>query len=193
MVIDNSSKKVKFAYDPLIDNKSDDESNDLDLDTIKSSSRNHHSRGLKEFDSEGEDENENDLNEPEEDELNFNNDFDNDEEDSEEDDFESIEDERTVPIVPFNLKSDKEEGNFDADGFYTRKVDEDAHQDRWMANLTTADILAARKAHEKREKESLKRAEEGKERRSEIDLYVELAKLMEESSNDASVLDVLRS
>lgn len=191
MEMDNSSKKVKFAYDPVIDDdddykSADEESNDLDLDTIRTSARKG-SLGLKEFDSEGSDD------EIEEggggNELNF----DSDSHSADEAEEPVSEDERSVPIVPFNLKSDKEEGSFDADGFYIRKTDQDTDQDRWMANLTASDISSARRAHEKREKEAKMAAERKEASRSEVDLYAELAALMEESGNDLSVLDVLRS
>lgn len=172
----SDTKRVKFAYDP--EAAEEDEGNDLDLDTIKAS-RNK-PKGLKEFDSEGSDSDEVD---PET--AHFVENDDSEGESIHSEDF----DEREVPLTPFNLREDREEGNFDADGFYTRKQDEEADQDRWMANLTRSDIVKARKAHE--QYEALKKST-GKyvEAKGERELYFELADLL--VKDDLSVAEVIR-
>jgi CD2 antigen cytoplasmic tail-binding protein 2 len=183
-----SNKKVKFAYEP---DEFEGEGNDLDLDTIRAS-RNK-SKGLKEFDSEGSEDEDEDLGLE----------LDLEEQEQEQDHKEEIEedlnsanesiDERQVPLTPFNLREDREEGNFDSEGFYTRKQDEEADQDRWMANFTLTDILKARKAHEEREKAKAFNSKEKSKAtlgKSEKQLWEELADSLVE--NDLTVLETIR-
>ena len=132
------SKRVKFEVDSNefndeLLNDFEEDGNDLDLDTIKASRGK--PKGLKEFDSEG---SESEIEEVQVDST------DSGEEGAES---EHLEDDRQIPIEPFNLKGDREEGSFDSEGFYVKKYDDEADQDRWMANLTHSDIQKARKAH----------------------------------------------
>jgi len=175
-----SNKKVKFAYEP----EENGEENDLDLDTIRASKNK--PKGLKEFDSEGSEEEEEEEQEPDMEEE-------SDKEEIEEDQIsenDSI-DERQVPLIPFNLREDREEGNFDSEGFYTRKQDEEADQDRWMANFTLTDIVKARKAHEERKKSNNSKEQKIKNSgKSEKQLWEELEGLLVE--NDLTVLETIR-
>ena len=180
MDINDSSKRVKFAFEQP---NSDEEGNDLDLDTIRASKNK--SKGLKEFDSEGSG---SEGSEAEENELELELSESEDGE-AEKDDSDSEIDERQVPLMPFSLKADREEGNFDSEGFYTRKQDEEADQDRWMANFTLTDIVKARKAHEEREKLT-KEKDKTIERRSEGELWEELAGLLMET--DLTVIETIR-
>lgn len=179
-----SNKKVKFAYEP---EDFEGEGNDLDLDTIRAS-RNK-PKGLKEFDSEG--------SEDEESEKDRELDFDSDDKEEGEGEGEELDsdnevdvDERQVPLMPFNLKEDREEGDFDSEGFYTRKQDEEADQDRWMSNFTLTDIVKARKAHEQREKIVKEQSSKKNSGKSEKELWEELVGLLVE--NDLTVLDTIR-
>lgn len=167
-------KRVKFSEEIVSE---DEQGNDLDLDTIRASKNK--TAVLKEFDSEGSEDEEAEVEDKRE--YNFDSVSDESSISAEE------EDERQVPLMPFNLKEDREEGNFDSDGFYTRKQDEEADQDRWMANFTKSDIIKARKAHEKQqEKKMVKNGVQ----RSEEELWKELAGLLEE--NDLTVLQAIR-
>lgn len=179
----SDSKRVKFAYDPTEENEEEDEANDLDLDTIRASASRNDFRGLKEFDSEGsEDEEEQPLN------------VQLSESESEGESIHSEDfDEREIPLIPFNLREDREEGNFDVDGFYTRKQDEEADQDRWMANFTRSDIIKARKAHQQRHHDNNNTVIKfkGAEEKNEKTLYLELADLLIEN-DDLTVAEVIR-
>ena len=50
-----------------------------------------------------------------------------------------------VPVIPFNLKEDREEGYFDSSGNYVWGRDKDADADAWLEGAGTAS-LAAKKA-----------------------------------------------
>lgn len=196
-------KKVKFSTDnSLIEEfeaevESESELiNDLDLDTVKSKSSRTRSKGVKEFDSEESEP------EPLEDESNPYKDLmdrspaQSSETESQEE-FSDEVDDREIQFEPFSLRNDREEGTFDDEGFYVRTRDEEADQDRWMANFTRSDILKAKKAHEEREKNFLVAASKSKTKiqdsgRDEKSLYEELAELMAEN-NDLTVLQVIRS
>lgn len=173
------SKRVKFELEAntefvneieIIDENFSD--NDLDLDTLKSS-RNK-SKGLKEFDSEGsEDEVDGELQIDSSDSSDFG---------EEAEPVELDEDDRQIPIEPFNLKADREEGSFDSDGFYVKKQDEEADQDRWMAHFTNSDIQKARKAHAQVEQKRLQKQKEIPVK-SEKELWEELAREMDGFDN----------
>lgn len=178
MLNQNGEKRVKFNE---LNDSEDEGGNDLDLDTIRASSKN--KTGLKEFDSEG---SEDELGKDDDDDVEQ---YDFDSESDESYTLSAEEDERQVPLTPFNLKEDREEGNFDSDGFYTRKHDEEADQDRWMTNLTKSDMIKARKAHEKQQEMKRMKKEDGG-KGSEKELWKELAGLLEE--NDMTVLEVIR-
>jgi CD2 antigen cytoplasmic tail-binding protein 2 len=187
MSLHDHAKKVKFNDNEHVKEviEYDEESNDLDLDTIKSF-RLRQSNALKEFDSEGSEEEEENE---EEKQLNFDSDS-NDEEEEES----VVVDSEQVQFEPFNLKNDREEGNFDQNGFFVRKRDEEANQDRWMANFTQRDILAAKKAHERQQQKE--RLQQTKGQKSEVDLLKELAALFPvdpSESSISSVLDLIRS
>lgn len=194
------TKKVKFASlaeeeefyqefdkDIGVDVEGGEEENDLDLDTIRARSK---SRQIKNIDDADEDE-EDDMVEEEEKEsikeeevVNWDTESENEseaEESPEEDD-----DDREIPLEPFNLKGDREEGNFDADGFFVRNVDEDAGQDRWMANLTRSDIAKARRAHQNQ----MAKEKPAEESLSLCQIYTELLSLMQPGQ---SVLSAIRS
>lgn len=187
--VSRTQKKVKFEFDPENYNAEieeeaefvEDEENDLDLDTIKASKNK--TKGIKEFDSEGS-EDEAEAEEDEREELDF------DSSETEQD--EQEEDDGEIPLEPFNLKKDREEGTFDSDGFYTRKLDEEADQDRWLANLTRSDIFKARQAHEQREKAkklSLSKTD-GRDARS---LYEELAELLKDEDDKLTLQQIISS
>lgn len=189
-----TTKKVKFEIDSSVFNHEimeDEEENDLDLDTIKSSSSKKIKNGLKVFDSEGSEGS---------DEFN-NEDFQVNLSDScEEDHFDSLNDEfndKNIPIEPFNLKNDREEGYFDSEGFYVKKHDQEADQDRWMAHVTPSDILKARKAHveneQKREQEKRNRLN-GFYGKSGKELCEELLRETEGiGDSSSSILDIIIS
>ena len=178
------TKRVKFEIDSnefnTEINEEEFEGNDLDLDTIKSS-RNKQNE-LKEFDSEGSDED-------------LEREFQVDSTDSGEEEYENDGlDDREVPIEPFNLKADREEGSFDSEGFYVKKHDDEADQDRWMANFTHSDIQKARKAHAENEQRKLEKQKEQLARtggKSEKQLWEELAEEMDGYDHELSVLDIM--
>lgn len=178
------TKRVKFEIDSnefnTEINEEEFEGNDLDLDTIKSS-RNKQNE-LKEFDSEGSDED-------------LEHEFQVDSTDSGEEEYENdVLDDREVPIVPFNLKADREEGSFDSEGFYVKKHDEEADQDRWMAHFTHSDIQKARKAHVESEQRKLEKQKEQLARmggKSEKQLWEELAEEMDGYDHQLSVLGIM--
>lgn len=62
---------------------------------------------------------------------------------------------RNAPKVDaFNMKSEQEEGRFDAAGNYIRKAgDPDATHDSWLEGVSKKDMKRAAEAHEKREAE----------------------------------------
>ena len=194
------SKKVKFAsveeetefleeFDTEIGAEFEGNvENDLDLDTIRARTK---SRSVKNIDEADDDEEEDEEEQPgkaKDSQMNW--DSDEDKEDNEiegEEDKEAFasaqedEDDKSVPLEPFNLKVDREEGSFDADGFFVRNVDEDADQDRWLSNLTNSDISKARRAHEKVEAERRAAQEAREEEAKKIssrEAYKELLKLM---------------
>lgn len=45
-----------------------------------------------------------------------------------------------IPIIPFNLREEEEEGSYDADGHYTEHKDSMAHHDNWLQGVTQQDI-----------------------------------------------------
>lgn len=196
-------KKVKFSTENSLIEKFEVELeseseliNDLDLDTVKSKSSRTRSKGVKEFDSEESEP------EPLEDETNPYKDLMDPSptqlsESESQEEFSDKVDDREIQFEPFSLRHDREEGTFDDEGFYVRTRDEEADQDRWMANFTRSDILKAKKAHEEREKNFLVAASKSKTKiqdsgKDEKSLYEELAELMVEN-NDLTVLQVIRS
>ena len=57
-------------------------------------------------------------------------------------------------LEAFHLRSDMEDGNFDADGNFIRNAtDSSAHQDQWLEGLSRSQINKARLAHAQREAE----------------------------------------
>ena len=179
------SKRVKFQVESKEFDREEfagEEGNDLDLDTVKASRNRAH--GLKEFDSEGSDESSEE--EIQVDSADSTDSTDSGEEDQETDSIDF--DDRQIPLEPFNLRNDREEGSFDADGFYVKKYDEEADQDRWMAHLTPSDIRKARKAHVEREQR------QGRKEASkcEEELWEELAEEMS-GFGELSVLGIITS
>ncbi len=198
------SKKVKFAsaheeskfyeeFDTEIT-----EGNDLDLDTIRARSK---SRGIKNID-EAEEESEDEIEtgtamkwDEDADELELpSEDEDGDEvKVPSEVEIQSEEDDKSIPLEPFSIKADREEGSFDTEGFFVRAVDEDADQDRWLSNLTKSDISKARRAHEKIEAErkaALQGREEEAGKISSLEAYRQLLQLMKPGQ---TVLAAIRS
>lgn len=102
-------------------------------------------------------------------------------------------DDRQVPLEPFSLKADREEGTFDSEGFFIRAIDQDADQDRWLANLTQSDISKARRAHEKTAAARKALAHERARQEAQLtvqDAYAELLSLMQPGQ---TVLAAIRS
>lgn len=215
-----NSKKVKFSIKEEIENElktgnyekeiiiSDDEMdkfnetliNDLDLDTIRSKSK---SKGIKNIDYSDDDE-EVDDNGVADETLNTNWDAEisssSESESGEEEQFVEAEvDDREIQIEPFNLKTDREEGTFDSEGFFQKSHDTEADQDRWMNNLTRSDISEAKAAHEKIERERERKQKSEEEVLKMVDegkLYRELYELIsgvDNSNSNPSVLDTIRS
>lgn len=181
------AKRVKFEIDSNPEYNEEElnggHDNDLDLDTVKASRSK--PKGLKEFDSEGSEEEE-----EEDGGIGDSGDSDFGEEELEEP---SELDDRQIPIEPFNLKADREEGSFDSDGFYVKKHDEEADQDRWMAHFTHSDMQKARKAHAEIERKRLQKEKEAPVR-SEKELWEELAREMDGHGFDnSSLLGVITS
>ena len=186
-----STKKVKFdplKYETEIIEDEDDHQqyseaeNDLDLDTIKASRNKSKEKELKEFDSEGSEGEEAEVGIVDNN-MGFNTDSEGSENDQDDTAYNEDEfDEREIPIEPFNLRQDREEGSFDSDGNYVRKIDEEADQDCWMSNLTRADIIKARKACEERKKQlqQIERSKSKREQKSLIGLYEELVSILDE-------------
>jgi CD2 antigen cytoplasmic tail-binding protein 2 len=191
------SKKVKFAsveeeaeFQEEFDVKIAEEDNDLDLDTIRARSK---SRTVKNIDEADEDDDADDdeadvkwdsFSESEE-EKGIESQF-TKEEDDEDDD-------KVIPLEPFTLRPDREEGSFDAEGFFIRAIDQDAGQDRWLSNLTKSDISKARLAHQKveTERKAAQIEREGQAKRiSTREAYEELLELMRPGQ---SVLMAIRS
>ena len=189
------TKKVKFAslaeeeefyqeFDKEIDAEGD-EGNDLDLDTIRARSKLRQIKNIDEADEESDlEEAVEQVNESIKEEGVVNWDTESENESEAEQSIE--EDDREIPLEPFNLKGDREEGNFDADGFFVRNVDEDADQDRWLANLTRSDIAKARRAHENQ----ISKEKPVEESLSLRQIYTELLSLMQPGQ---SVLSAIRS
>lgn len=65
-----------------------------------------------------------------------------------------------VKIEAFDLRDDAEEGDFDIDGNFIRREDDDkdTNQDHWIDDAKTIDVAKARKAHEKREQKQREQA-----------------------------------
>lgn len=63
-------------------------------------------------------------------------------------------------LEAFNMRSEMEEGRFDAAGNFIRKaVDVDAVHDSWLEGVSRKEMKRAREAHEKREEEMRRRAQ----------------------------------
>lgn len=98
-------------------------------------------------------------------------------------------------LEAFHLRTDIEEGNFDADGNFMRNAaDASAHQDQWLDGLSKSQIQKARLAHEQRV------AEEEEERESNSaaslfvpDLFVKLAENLEIGETALEALQRLNS
>lgn len=55
-------------------------------------------------------------------------------------------------ITPFNLRDEREEGQFDAEDNFQLKRDEEAYQDRWLEGISREEIKKAKAAEERRQK-----------------------------------------
>jgi len=61
------------------------------------------------------------------------------------------EDEEEEKMMPFNMDKDLEEGDFDENGHYIPKKDENQVYDKWLEDITKSDIMKAKAAKEKQE------------------------------------------
>ncbi|KAF9170413.1 hypothetical protein BGX21_000863 [Mortierella sp. AD011] len=94
-----------------------------------------------------------------------------------EDDYDS---EGNLKIEAFNIKHElEEEGEIDEAGNFIRKLDPDRFHDSWLEGVSRKEIMAAHKAHER--KEQLARIEEQQaaaNAMSETDVYLELVNIL---------------
>lgn len=56
-----------------------------------------------------------------------------------------------IPIIPYNMDRENEEGSFDANGHYIEKKDEQAFHDSWMQGITKKDMRKAKLMQDRRE------------------------------------------
>lgn len=96
-----------------------------------------------------------------------------------------------VKLEAFDLRDDAEEGDFDIDGNFIRRADEDedANQDHWINETKTADVIRAREAHEKRERQQQPPASSAK---SIEDLLAQLIEKLEPSETPLEAMARLR-
>lgn len=91
-------------------------------------------------------------------------------------------------IEAFNMKTDFEEGRFDEDGNYIRNApDLNSKHDIWLEGIKRSDIVKAREAMEKKERE--RQQQEVEEELTLENMYEELLKLLETGE---SVLEALQ-
>jgi hypothetical protein len=53
---------------------------------------------------------------------------------------EGVASKKHIPIEPFNLKEEMQEGSFDTEGVYTEHKDENRHHDSWLQGISAGDI-----------------------------------------------------
>lgn len=70
------------------------------------------------------------------------------------------EDEEEEKMMPFNMDKDLEEGDFDENGHYIPKKDQNQVYDKWLEDITKSDIIKAKAAKEKQEEKQRKQDEE---------------------------------
>ncbi|KAF9437359.1 hypothetical protein BGZ76_001076 [Entomortierella beljakovae] len=96
-----------------------------------------------------------------------------------------------LKIEGFNMKEELEEGGeVDEAGNFIRKLDPDRFHDNWLEGVSRKEILAAHKAHER--KEQMAKLEERKaaaNSMSETDIYFELVNILKPGEN---VLEALQ-
>ncbi|ORX61158.1 hypothetical protein BCR36DRAFT_341489 [Piromyces finnis] len=61
------------------------------------------------------------------------------------------EDEEEEKMMPFNMDKDLEEGDFDENGHYIPKKDENQVYDKWLEDISKSDIMKAKAAKEKQD------------------------------------------
>jgi len=61
------------------------------------------------------------------------------------------EDEEEEKMMPFNMDKDLEEGDFDENGHYIPKKDQNQQYDNWLEDITKSDIMKAKAAKEKQD------------------------------------------
>lgn len=165
----NKKTKVLLDDDDLLGGEigfaADDDADVLDLDTLKQKKRARGLRGVEDYSDDdngsgNDDENDNgnaiDIgidNDSDHGQLDWDAPEDSHNEDAScavDDGTLTSEDDAEIPMEPFSLKTDREEGHFDAEGFFVRSApDADASQDRWLSNLSKSDIAKARRAHQR--------------------------------------------
>jgi len=70
------------------------------------------------------------------------------------------EDEEEEKMMPFNMDKDLEEGDFDENGHYIPKKDQNQVYDNWLEDITKSDIMKAKAAKEKQDEKIRKQDEE---------------------------------
>lgn len=55
-----------------------------------------------------------------------------------------------IPIIPYNMDRELEEGSFDANGHYIERKDEQAFHDSWMQGITKKDMRKAKQMQDRR-------------------------------------------
>ncbi|KAF8980895.1 hypothetical protein BGZ46_003508 [Entomortierella lignicola] len=96
-----------------------------------------------------------------------------------------------LKIEAFNLKRElEEEGEIDDSGNFIRKLDPDRFHDSWLEGLSTNEIKAAQKAHERKVRQAqIDEQEAAANAMTEVDIYLELVNIMKPGE---SVIEALQ-
>lgn len=95
-------------------------------------------------------------------------------------------------LEAFHLRTDMEEGNFDADGNFIRNTaDSSAHQDQWLEGVSKKQMKKARLAHAQREAKETENSSQGFV--PIPDLMIRLVELLEIGENALEALQRLNS
>ncbi|KAF9361064.1 hypothetical protein BGX26_006152 [Mortierella sp. AD094] len=85
-----------------------------------------------------------------------------------------------LKIEAFNLKRElEEEGEIDEAGNFIRKLDPDRFHDSWLEGVSRNEIMAAQKAHERKEQQArIEEQQAAANAMTETDIYLELANIL---------------